>query len=215
MINNAPLVPDYDPLEERLNFLSHGAGAALALIAGIFLIIKGAYLPAGQWFGLWVYALSMVLLFSASALYHMAVTADRRYFYKKLDHTAIYYLIAGTYTPFLSIALPTAKAHYLLIALWVIAIIGTLFKLVFIHSFQKISLFAYLAMGWLALLVIDDMQRFLSAQALTWLIAGGISYTVGALFYALKKVRYAHAIWHLFVLIGAGLHFLAIYLYVI
>jgi hemolysin III len=215
MINNAPLVPDYDPLEERLNFLSHGAGAALALIAGIFLIIKGAYLPAGQWFGLWVYALSMVLLFSASALYHMAVTADRRYFYKKLDHTAIYYLIAGTYTPFLSIALPTAKAHYLLIALWVIAIIGTLFKLIFIHSFQKISLFAYLAMGWLALLVIDDMQRFLSAQALTFLIAGGISYTVGALFYALKKVRYAHAIWHLFVLIGAGLHFLAIYLYVI
>ena len=215
MINNAPLVPDYDPLEERLNFLSHGAGAALALIAGIFLIIKGAYLPAGQWFGLWVYALSMVLLFSASALYHMAVTADRRYFYKKLDHTAIYYLIAGTYTPFLTIALPTAKAHYLLIALWVIAIIGTLFKLIFIHSFQKISLFAYLAMGWLALLVIDDMQRFLSAQALTFLIAGGISYTVGALFYALKKVRYAHAIWHLFVLIGAGLHFLAIYLYVI
>ncbi|AYA02737.1 hemolysin III [Acinetobacter sp. WCHAc010034] len=215
MINNAPLVPDYDPLEERLNFLSHGAGAALALIAGIFLIIKGAYLPAGQWFGLWVYALSMVLLFSASALYHMAVTADRRYFYKKLDHTAIYYLIAGTYTPFLSIALPTAKAHYLLIALWVIAIIGTLFKLIFIHSFQKISLFAYLAMGWLALLVIDDMQRFLSAQALTWLIAGGISYTVGALFYALKRVRYAHAIWHIFVLIGAGSHFLAIYLYVI
>ena len=215
MINNAPLVPDYDPLEERLNFLSHGAGAALALIAGIFLIIKGAYLPAGQWLGLWVYALSMVLLFSASALYHMAVTADRRYFYKKLDHTAIYYLIAGTYTPFLSIALPTAKAHYLLITLWVIAIIGTLFKLVFIHSFQKISLFAYLAMGWLALLVIDDMQRFLSAQALTWLIAGGISYTVGALFYALKRVRYAHAIWHIFVLIGAGSHFLAIYLYVI
>lgn len=215
MINNAPLVPDYDPLEERLNFLSHGAGAALALIAGIFLIIKGAYLPAGQWFGLWVYALSMVLLFSASALYHMAVTADRRYFYKKLDHTAIYYLIAGTYTPFLSIALPTAKAHYLLIALWVIAIIGTLFKLIFIHSFQKISLLAYLAMGWLALLVIDDMQRFLSAQALTWLIAGGISYTVGALFYALKRVRYAHAIWHIFVLIGAGSHFLAIYLYVI
>lgn len=215
MINNAPLVPDYDPLEERLNFLSHGAGAALALIAGIFLIIKGAYLPAGQWFGLWVYVLSMVLLFSASALYHMAVTADRRYFYKKLDHTAIYYLIAGTYTPFLSIALPTAKAHYLLIALWVIAIIGTLFKLIFIHSFQKISLFAYLAMGWLALLVIDDMQRFLSAQALTWLIAGGISYTVGALFYALKRVRYAHAIWHIFVLIGAGSHFLAIYLYVI
>ena len=215
MTNNAPLVQDYDQFEERLNFLSHGLGAVLSIIAGILLIIKGSYLPTGQWFGLWVYALSMILLFSASTLYHMATTADRRYFYKKLDHTAIYYLIAGTYTPFLAIAIPTAKAHYLLIALWVIALIGTLFKLIFINSFHKISLIAYLLMGWLAILVIDDMQRFLSAQALTYLIIGGLSYTVGALFYALKRVRYTHAIWHIFVLIGAGSHFLSIYLYVI
>ena len=215
MINNAPLIPDYDPLEERINYLSHGVGTVLALIAGILLVIKGAYLPAWQWFGLCVYALSMVLLFSASMLYHMSTTADRRYFYKKLDHTAIYYLIAGTYTPFLAIAIPTTKAYYLLIALWVIAIVGTLFKLIFINYFQKVSLFAYLAMGWLALLVIDDMKHFLSAQALTFLIIGGLSYTVGALFYALKRVRYTHAIWHIFVLIGAGSHFLSIYLYVI
>ena len=211
---NAPLV-SYDLQEERINYLSHGVGAVLAFIAGILLIIKGAYLSTGQWLGLWAYAISMVLLFSASMLYHMATVADRRYFYKKLDHTAIYYLIAGTYTPFLAIAIPTEKAHYLLIALWIIAIIGTLFKLIFINSFQKISLFAYLAMGWLALLVIDDMQQFLSAQALTYLIIGGLSYTVGALFYALKRVRYTHAIWHIFVLIGAGSHFLSIYLYVI
>ncbi|MBV7619412.1 hemolysin III family protein, partial [Escherichia coli] len=102
--------------------------------------------------------------------------------------TAIYYLIAGTYTPFLSIAIPTAKAQYLLIALWIIALIGTVFKLVFINRFQKISLIAYLVMGWLALLVIDDMQRFLSPPALTFLLIGGISYTIGALFYALKRV---------------------------
>ena len=93
--------------------------------------------------------------------------------------------------------------------------IGTLFKLVFIHRFQKISLAAYLVMGWLALLVIDDMQRFLSDQSLTLLVAGGLAYTIGALFYVLKNVRYTHAIWHIFVLIGAGSHFLAIYLYVI
>jgi hemolysin III len=148
-------------------------------------------------------------------LYHFAESPERRGWYKKLDHTAIYYLIAGTYTPFLSIALPTQKAHYLLIALWVIAIIGTLFKLVFIHRFEKISLIAYLLMGWLAVLVMDDMQRFLSKPALTFLIIGGLSYTIGALFYALKKVRYTHAIWHIFVLIGAGSHFLSIYLYVI
>lgn len=212
---NAPLVPDYDLQEERINYLSHGVGAALAFIAGILLIIKGAYLSTGQWLGLWAYAISMVLLFSASMLYHMATAADRRYFYKKVDHTAIYYLIAGTYTPFLSIAIPTAKAQYLLIALWVIALIGTLFKFVFIHRFQKISLVAYLVMGWLALLVMDDMQQYLSAQSLTFLIIGGLAYTVGALFYALKRVRYTHAIWHIFVLIGAGSHFLSIYLYVI
>jgi len=205
----------YDLHEEKINAISHAFGALLALIASIFMLIKGSDLPLGQFIGLCVYALSMILLFSASSLYHYAESPQRRGWYKKLDHTAIYYLIAGTYTPFLSIAIPTAKAQYLLIALWLIAAIGTLFKLVLIHRFQKISLIAYLVMGWLALLVMDDMQHFLSTPALTYLIVGGLAYTVGALFYALKKVRYTHAIWHIFVLIGAGSHFLSIYLYVI
>ena len=205
----------YDPREEKINAMSHTLGAVLAVIVGVLLLIKGSDLPRGQFLGLCVYALSMILLFSSSALYHFATDDTKRYWYKKLDHTAIYYLIAGTYTPFLSIAIPTTKAHYLLIALWEIAAIGTLFKLVFIHRFEKISLIAYLLMGWLAVLVMDDMQRFLSKPALTFLIIGGLSYTIGALFYALKKVRYTHAIWHIFVLIGAGSHFLSIYLYVI
>jgi len=205
----------YDPHEEKINAISHALGAVLAAVASIFMLIKGSYLPLGQFIGLCVYALSLILLFAASSLYHYAESPQRRGWYKKLDHTAIYYLIAGTYTPFLSIAIPTAKAQYLLIALWVIAGIGTLFKLIFIHRFQKISLIAYLAMGWLALLIMDDMQRFLSDQALTYLIIGGLAYTIGALFYALKRVRYTHAIWHVFVLIGAGSHFLAICLYVI
>ena len=210
-----PVVVPYDPLEEKINFVSHALGALLAIIAGVLLIYKGSYLPLGQWFGLWIYAISLVLLFTASSLYHYSESPERRSWFKKLDHTAIYYLIAGTYTPFLSIAIPTAKAQYLLVALWIIALIGTLFKLVFIHHFQKISLFAYLVMGWLALLVIDDMKTYLSDQSLSLLIIGGLSYTIGALFYALKKVRYTHAIWHIFVLIGAGSHFLSIYLYVI
>ena len=205
----------YDPIEERINALSHALGAVLAIFATGFMLIKGSYLPVWQYFGLIVYGLSMILLFSSSTIYHFSQDEQKRAWYKKLDHTAIYYLIAGTYTPFLSIALPTTKAHYLLIALWLIAAIGTLFKLVFIHRFQKISLMAYLLMGWLALLVMDDMRQFLSTEALTYLILGGLAYTVGALFYALKKVRYSHAIWHIFVLLGAGLHFFAIYLYVI
>ena len=209
------LIHTYAAQEERINALSHAFGAVLALIATILMLIKGSYLPFWQFFGLCIYGLSMILLFSSSAIYHFAVDEKKRHWYKKLDHTAIYYLIAGTYTPFLAIAIPTPKAHYLLIALWVIALIGTLFKLVFIHRFQKISLIAYLVMGWLAVLVIDDMQRFLKPECLKLLIIGGLAYTVGALFYALKRVRYTHAIWHFFVLIGTGLQFLAIYLYVI
>ena len=213
MASTSPL--DYDPQEELINAYSHGLGAVLAFIAAIFLIVKGYGLPLGQWISLWVYGLSLVLLLSSSMLYHFAQDERKRYWYKKLDHTAIYYLIAGTYTPFLSIAIPTAKAHDLLIALWIIALIGTLFKLVFIHRFQKVSLAAYLVMGWLAVLVMDDMQRYLSKDAIQLLIAGGLAYTVGTLFYALKNVRYSHAIWHVFVLLGAGLHFLAIYCYVL
>ena len=213
MASTSPL--DYDPQEELINAYSHGLGAVLALIAAIFLIVKGYGLALGQWISLWVYGLSLVLLLSSSMLYHFAQDERKRYWYKKLDHTAIYYLIAGTYTPFLSIGIPTAKAHYLLIGLWIIALIGTLFKLVFIHRFQKISLAAYLVMGWLAVLVMDDMQRYLSKDAIQLLIAGGLAYTVGTLFYALKNVRYTHAIWHVFVLLGAGLHFLAIYCYVL
>ena len=213
MASTSPL--DYDPQEELINAYSHGLGAVLAFIAAIFLIVKGYGLPLGQWISLWVYGLSLVLLLSSSMLYHFAQDERKRYWYKKLDHTAIYYLIAGTYTPFLSIGIPTAKAHYLLIGLWIIALIGTLFKLVFIHRFQKISLAAYLVMGWLAVLVMDDMQRYLSKDAIQLLIAGGLAYTVGTLFYALKNVRYTHAIWHVFVLLGAGLHFLAIYCYVL
>ena len=212
---NANFLTNYDPKEELINAYSHGIGAALALIASVFLIIKGYGLPFGQWMSLWVYGFSLVLLLSSSMLYHFSQDGMKRYCYKKLDHTAIYYLIAGTYTPFLSIAIPTAKAHYLLIALWIIALIGTVFKLILIHRFQKVSLAAYIIMGWLAVLVMDDMQRYLSKEAIQLLIAGGLAYTVGTLFYALKKVRYTHAIWHVFVLIGAGLHFLAIYCYVL
>lgn len=212
---SSPSLELYHPKEEQFNAYSHAVGAALAVCAAIALISKGHALPAGQWFGLWVYAGSMILLFSSSTLYHLAKTESRRFWYKKLDHTAIYYLIAGTYTPFLSIAIPTAKAHHLLIALWVIAAVGTLFKLVLIYRFQKLSLLAYLLMGWLAVLVMDDMQQFLSKDSLILLVAGGLAYTIGALFYALKRVRYTHAIWHIFVLLGAGLHFFAVYLYVI
>lgn len=209
----APLLINYDPAEERLNAYSHGLGTICAVIASVFLLIKGSLLPVGQWVSLWIYAFSLIILLASSTIYHFSTDPTRRYWFKKLDHTAIYYLIAGTYTPFLSIGIPTDKAHHLLVILWSIALIGTLFKLVFIHRFQKISLLAYLVMGWLAVFVMKDMQTYLNPKAIQLLIIGGLAYTVGAIFYALKKLKYTHAIWHVFVLIGAGAHFLAIYAY--
>lgn len=177
----------YDPKEELFNAYSHGAGVVMAVVASIFSIIKGSYLPTPQWVGLWVYSFSLILVFTSSTLYHFAQTQKLRYWYKKLDHTAIYYLIAGTYTPFLSIAIPTQKAHILLIALWSIAAIGTLFKLVFIHRFQKISLLAYVLMGWLAVFVMDDMRTYLSKDALILLIIGGLAYYGWSIVLRVKK----------------------------
>lgn len=205
----------YDEQEEHWNALSHGLGTILAIIAAVLLLYKGQYLSFWPYIGVLVYALSMVLLFASSTIYHHSRDVLQRQWFKKLDHTAIYYLIAGSYTPFLSLAIPTPKAKLLLIALWVIAAIGTVFKLILIHRFEKVSLAAYLIMGWLAVLLIDDMQRYLSLDCLKLLIAGGLSYSIGALFYAMKSVRYTHVIWHFFVLIGAGLHFFAIYLYIL
>ena len=202
---------DYYENEERLNVLTHGVGAVVAFFASITLIYKGIYLPTGQWLSLWVYCFGLLFVLGGSTLYHFAKTTEKRRLYKKLDHTAIYYLIAGTYTPFLWISIPTAQAHYLLIALWVITAIGTVFKLGFAHRFQKISLIAYLTMGWFAILIFDDMKHYLPEISFKYVVWGGIAYSIGAIFYALKKIPYTHVIWHVFVLLGAGLHFMAIY----
>lgn len=202
---------DYHDNEERLNVITHGIGAVVAFFASIFLIYKTIYLPTNQWLSIWAYCFGLLFVLGSSTLYHIAKTVEKRRLYKKLDHTAIYYLIAGTYTPFLSICIPTTKAHYLLIALWVITAIGTVFKLIFAHRFQKVSLIAYLTMGWFAVLIFNDMTHYLSKNSFQYVVWGGIAYSVGAIFYALKKIRYTHVIWHIFVLLGAGLHFTAIY----
>lgn len=206
----------FNSKEERVNALTHGLGAILAVIAAIFLLKKGmGNLTNAQTAGLIIYSISMVILFLASTLYHSIESPKIRVFLKQLDHSAIYLLIAGTYTPFLMISLTTQKAQLLLWILWSLAALGVVFKLFFIHRFPKVSLAAYLIMGWLALLVIPDIYAALPRAGFFWLIAGGVSYTLGTIFYAAKKYPYTHAIWHLFVLAGAACHCWAIYYYVL
>ena len=202
--------------EERINALTHGLGAVLAVIAAIFLLKKGiGSLTTAQTAGLVIYSISMVMLFLASTLYHSIESPKIRVFLKQLDHSAIYLLIAGTYTPFLMISITNHKAQILLWVLWGLAALGVVFKLFFIHRFPKVSLAAYLIMGWLALFIIPDMYAALPHAGFLWLIAGGVMYTLGTIFYAAKKYPYTHAIWHLFVLAGAACHCWAIYYYVL
>lgn len=206
----------YSATEELVNALTHGVAALLALFACILLVNKGLNtLSSAQLFGLIVYGSSMVLLFLASTLYHSIQVEKTRTLLKQLDHCAIYLLIAGTYTPFLMISLHTTSAYVLLGVLWGLAAIGIMFKLFFVHRFAKVSLVTYLLMGWLALFLIPDIYRALPRAGFDLLVAGGLCYTIGTLFYAAKRYPFTHAVWHLFVIAGAACHCIAVYYYVL
>ncbi len=211
-----PRKGEYSVREEIANAVAHGLGAAAAIVALTLMIVKAwPTLNGWQIGGIALYGGSLVLLFLCSTLYHSITHPGARAVLKRMDHSAIFLLIAGTYTPFLMLTLQTTMAKILLIALWVIAIVGVVFKIFFVHRFKRLSLFSYLAMGWLALLVIADLYHALPAAAFTLLVAGGLCYTIGAFFYAAKQYNYTHAIWHLFVLAGAASHCVAIAVYVI
>lgn len=212
-----PQNTDYNPHEESINALSHAFGALLALLGAVALYSGSTgVLSTMQQLGLGVYATSLIVLFTSSALYHHSRQPRLRVRLKQLDHAAIYALIAGTYTPFLMISLAGhPKAEPLLIALWLVALLGVVFKLFFIHRFAVLSLLAYLVMGWAVLWVLPDVKQALPPYGFYLLLAGGVSYTLGSVFYAIKTIPYGHAIWHGFVLLGAALHFWAIYAYVL
>lgn len=218
MNNNKPVnsPASYSAKEEMANAITHGIAALLALVACILLVNKGLHsLNALQLTGLIIYGISMVILFLASTLYHSIQVEKTRTILKQLDHSAIYLLIAGTYTPFLMISLNNRPAYILLMVLWVLALVGIVFKIFFVHRFGKISLITYLLMGWLALFVIPDIYRALPRAGFDLLVAGGLCYTIGTLFYAAKRYPFTHAVWHLFVIGGAACHCIAIYYYVL
>ena len=161
-----------------------------------------------------IYGASMILLYLASTLYHAIPFERAKRALKTFDHCAIYLLIAGTYTPFLLITLRTPLAITLMAVIWAIALIGIVLKIAFVYRFKRLSLATYLTMGWLSLIAIYPLAMTLATGGLVLLAAGGIVYSIGVVFYVNKRIPYNHAIWHLFVLGGTVLHFLAIYFYV-
>ncbi|MCZ4338684.1 PAQR family membrane homeostasis protein TrhA [Shewanella colwelliana] len=208
--------PAYSSREEFANAISHGLGIIAGILALIFSTVKGVdTLTPVQLFGVIVYCSSIILLFSCSTLYHSVSDVGLKHKLKIADHCAIYLLIAGTYTPLMLIELNNSQTNWILSAIWGIAIGGVLFKTLFIHRFKVFSVILYLVMGWLCVFVMNDLIAAMSSLGFSLLLIGGLFYSVGVIFYVVKRIPYNHAIWHLFVLGGALSHFLCIYLTVI
>lgn len=202
--------------EEIANAVTHGLGTAAAIVALTLMMVKAAgVLGAAGIAGVAVYGASLIILFLCSTLYHSFGNPAVKAVLKRFDHSAIFVLIAGTYTPFLMITLQSPMAHVLLFVIWGIAVAGVLFKAFFIHRLKRASLAIYLLMGWLSLLVVYELYIALPTPGFVLLVAGGLAYSIGAVFYAAKKYQYTHAIWHLFVLGGAACHCVAVAVYVI
>jgi hemolysin III len=197
--------------DERANVITHGVGL-LAAIAGAVLLIVLAALRGDAWqiVGVSVFGTSLIALYAASTLYHAARRPALKLRLKILDHSAIYLLIAGSYTPFLIDALRGAWGWSLLGVVWGLAVVGIGFKLVFTGRFRLLSTALYVAMGWLALIVIGPLLRNLAPFTLAWLFAGGMAYTAGTLFFHADRLRHGHAVWHLFVLAGSACHTVAV-----
>ena len=197
--------------EEIANAVTHAVGALASAAAGSVLITLA--IQSGtrmQLISAIVFCASMLLLYTASTLYHAIPSASAKRRLKVFDHCAIYTLIAGTYTPFALIGLRGTVGWWLFGVAWGLAALGVTFKLFFTGRFKLFSTLVYIGMGWMAVFAIQPMIMKIPLAALMWLLAGGVAYTAGTVFYHNKRLRYSHAVWHLFVLAGSACHFIAV-----
>ncbi len=212
---------DYADHEEVLHAVSHGIGALLAIIALVVLVLR-AQETGGvrEIVAVSLYGASMIILYLCSSVYHGAFRWRHHKFLEMIDHSAIYVKIAGSYTPFALLIMSPNLGTSVLIAVWAIAIAGIIFKVTahFLSDMRKydwISLTGYLAMGWLAIFFIGELWENLPRAGFWFLVAGGMSFTIGAVFYKWKSMQYTHTIFHVFVLAGSIFHFIAVYGYVL
>lgn len=197
--------------EERASALTHAVGTIAALLAGVVLVTLAALHGDGWQLGAAiVFSISLLLLYLASTLYHSFHQPVLKRRLKVFDHCAIYLLIAGTYTPFTLVGLRGTLGWSLFAAIWTLALAGVVFKLFYTGRFRKLSTLIYVAMGWLVLVAIKPVLAALDAWTFGWLVAGGLFYTLGTVFYHRESLPYAHAIWHLFCIAGSVCHYLAV-----
>jgi len=208
--------PEYSVGEEIVHALTHGVGVVLS-IAGLSWMLYLSVAAEDPWriAASAIYGSTLILLFLASTVYHSLYASRHRDIFKLLDHCAIYLLIAGTYTPFLLVAMRTDTGWWLFGTIWALATAGIVKKLWLRNRFPKVALASYLAMGWLVVVAAPQMADAIGPNGMAWLIAGGLSYSVGAIFYALKRIPFNHAVWHVFVLGGGICHFFGVVLHVL
>ena len=200
--------------EDLANILSHGIGLLLAIAALPFLVVEAMDGGGLAVVGASVFGVTMVLAYLTATLYHAYPQANRHGFLRKLDHSAIYLLIAGTYTPVLLGVLHGTTGMVMLAVIWTLAVAGVVFKLLAGARYRKVSVALYVAMGWAALAVIQPLWAKMAPGGLAWLFAGGIAYTAGVAFYLMhERMRYSHLVWHLFVLGGTACHFVMVWRY--
>ena len=197
--------------EDVASVATHGVGVLASLAGGSLLVVLAA-LTGSVWsiVGVSIFAGSLILLYSASTMYHASRNEISRRRLKVLDHSAIYVLIAGTYTPFLIGSLRGAWGWSLFGVIWGLALCGVVFKWFATGRYARLSTGIYIAMGWLVLIAAVPLARAISPVALGWLVAGGLAYTGGTYFYHSTRLKYAHALWHVFVLCGSACHAVAV-----
>ena len=206
----------YTLAEEIVNLITHGFGAVLS-IAGLSWMLYLSISVADPWriAASVVYGVSQITLFTASAVYHSLHSHSHRHIFEILDQCAIYVLIAGSYTPFLLVAMRDSVGWLLFGAIWALATAGVVTLLYFRDRYPRLKLASYLVMGCLVVLVLPQIVDAVGPDSFAWMLSGGLCYTIGVVFYVRKNVVYSHAIWHLFVLAGGVCHFLAVALHVL
>lgn len=203
-------------MEEKLNAVTHGAGAVLAGVGLVFLLWL-AYQYGTVWhvISFAVYGSTLFLMYLMSTLYHSFRKEKLKNLFKIFDHSSIYLLIAGTYTPFALIVLHGWLGWTVFGVIWGLALIGVVLSIFFVHRFRKLSTLCYVLMGWLIVFCIQPLMERFDGAGMMLLALGGAFYSIGAIFYLVKKLPYNHVIWHLFVLAGSAFHFVAIVRYVL
>lgn len=203
-------------VDEHVNALTHGVGLALVLVAVPILIVLAAR-SGNAWavVGVSVYSTTLISLYTASTMYHAVRYPPAKRVLRILDHSAIYLLIAGTYTPFTLVNLRGPSGWTLFGLVWALALLGIIWKTVRVERLEIVSTILYVAMGWLVLIAVRPVSRAIPIGGLAWLLAGGLAYTLGVVFFAASRLRFNHAVWHVFVLGGSACHYVAVMRYVL